>query len=216
VPSAALAFTVDMAPPVTTISNIAPAAKSSGAGVVVSGSTDANSQVTLWDGTTLVGTANADASGHWSIALASLSAAVHSLHATGVDSAGNAGSAGNVALFGTKGNDTLVATGAENILFGNGGNNSMTASAGADQFVFQAAFGHNNITGFDVNRDVLVFDRSTLPSSVTNDASLLAYMLSQSIEVKGTTMITSVDQGNIVLVGVAMDSLTAANFHILG
>jgi large repetitive protein len=216
VPSAALAFTVDTAPPVTTISNIAPAAKSSGAGVVVSGSTDANSEVTLWDGTTLVGTANADASGHWSIALASLSAAVHSLHATGVDSAGNAGSAGNVALFGTKGNDTLVATGAENILFGNGGNNSMTASAGADQFVFQAAFGHNNITGFDVNRDVLVFDRSTLPSSVTNDASLLAYMLSQSIEVKGTTMITSVDQGNIVLVGVAMDSLTAANFHILG
>jgi large repetitive protein len=214
--SAALAFKVDTTPPVTTISNIAPAAKSSGAGVVVSGSTDANSQVTLWDGNTIVGTANADASGHWTVALASLSAAVHSLHATGVDTAGNAGGAGNLALFGTKGNDTLVATGAENILFGNGGNNAMTASAGVDQFVFQAAFGHNNISGFDVSRDVLVFDRSLLPSSVTDDASLLAYMLSQSVEVKGTTMITSVDQGNIVLVGVAMDSLTAANFHILG
>jgi hypothetical protein len=53
------------------------------------GTAEANATVTLFDGTTIIGTGKANASGVWSIASSTLADGVHSITATATDLAGN-------------------------------------------------------------------------------------------------------------------------------
>ncbi|PWC73071.1 hypothetical protein TSH100_31455, partial [Azospirillum sp. TSH100] len=59
----------------------------------VSGTAEASSVVTLYDGTVVVGTGTADGSGVWSITSATLGSGDHTLTATAVDVAGNSSTA---------------------------------------------------------------------------------------------------------------------------
>ncbi|WP_156403689.1 Ig-like domain-containing protein, partial [Massilia sp. Root1485] len=66
---------------------------------VLEGNAAANDLVTLYDGTTVVGTTHADAHGHWSIAAQALGLGRHTLSVTDTDAAGNVSAAsGSFAL----------------------------------------------------------------------------------------------------------------------
>ena len=66
---------------------------------VLEGNAAANDLVTLYDGTTVVGTTHADADGHWSIAAQALGLGRHTLSVTDTDAAGNVSAAsGSFAL----------------------------------------------------------------------------------------------------------------------
>jgi large repetitive protein len=215
--SAALSFAVDTQAPVTCILDVFQPKGGPTTPLTVRGISEANGTITVFDGDhTVIGTTRADASGQWTLSTAQLTSVVHTLRSTGVDLAGNEGDAANVAIFGTAGKDALVSTGGATVLQGAGGNNDMTASTGADTFVFHAAFGHNTINSFDVNHDVLAFDRGMLPATVKTDADLMAYVLGQSTDHNGSAMLTAADQGIIVLVGVPIADLNVSDFHLLG
>ena len=57
--------------------------------VTLNGTAEANSTVTVFDGTTQLGTATANASGAWTYATAALPNGSHSFTATDTDAAGN-------------------------------------------------------------------------------------------------------------------------------
>ncbi|HVX77216.1 MAG TPA: Ig-like domain-containing protein [Bradyrhizobium sp.] len=57
--------------------------------VLLSGTAEANSSITVYDGTTVVGTATAGANGSWSLTTSALSSGSHALKATATDVAGN-------------------------------------------------------------------------------------------------------------------------------
>ena len=61
--------------------------------VTLNGTAEANSTVTVFDGTTQLGTATANGSGAWSYATAALPAGNHSFTAKDTDAAGNTGAA---------------------------------------------------------------------------------------------------------------------------
>ena len=61
------------------------------------GTAEANSTVTVFDGTTKIGTATADANGAWSYSTKALSVSSHSFTATATDVAGNTGTASSAA-----------------------------------------------------------------------------------------------------------------------
>jgi predicted secreted protein len=66
---------------------------------VLQGSAAANDLVTLYDGTTAVGTAHADANSHWSLAAQALGLGHHTLSVTDTDAAGNVSApSGSLAL----------------------------------------------------------------------------------------------------------------------
>jgi hypothetical protein len=63
---------------------------------VFTGTAEANSKVTLFDGTTAVGTSNASTSGAWSITSTTLAQGVHNITAKATDLSGNTGAASGV------------------------------------------------------------------------------------------------------------------------
>jgi large repetitive protein len=100
--SSALSITVDRAvpgaPSVPALSAASDSGTSSSDRVTktttptFTGTAEANSTVTLYDGATQIGTATADGSGNWSITSSTLSSGSHSIGATATDAAGNTGS----------------------------------------------------------------------------------------------------------------------------
>ena len=89
--SSALSVTVDtVAPAAPVISNNSVASTNV---VTLNGTAEANSTVTVFDGTTQLGTATANASGAWSYATAALPAGSHSFTAKDTDAAGNTSAA---------------------------------------------------------------------------------------------------------------------------
>lgn len=94
--SPSLAVTVDtVAPSAPAISSSATKAGQSSA-LVLNGSAEANSKVSVYDGKTLLGSATANGSGAWSFTTAALSAGTHQFTATSTDAAGNSGKASSV------------------------------------------------------------------------------------------------------------------------
>jgi autotransporter-associated beta strand protein/VCBS repeat-containing protein len=101
--SAALAITVDAsapaAPAAPTLAAASDSGSSSGDGITsnttptISGAAEAGSRVTLYDGTTEVGSATADGSGAWTISNLALTAGTHTLTARATDAAGNVSAA---------------------------------------------------------------------------------------------------------------------------
>src|SRR4051812_33296337 len=75
----------------------------------LSGTAEANSTVTVFDGAAQIGTASANASGNWTFTTANhLSNSVHTFKATATDAAGNTGPTSTSAILGTTGNDTIT------------------------------------------------------------------------------------------------------------
>ncbi len=95
------------------------------AGLVLNGSSEANSVVQVFDGTTLVGSTTTNASGTWSLTTGAMTNSLHSFTATATDLAGNTGSSAVVVQYGGSGNDTV----------------NIAATLQASNFVFDAANG---------------------------------------------------------------------------
>src|SRR5450631_1037659 len=94
----AMAVTIDTLAPVgPSITSFTPDTGTVGDGITdanvltVTGSTEANSKVKVYDGATLLGSATANGSGAWTYTTAALSNGGHSLTATATDAAGNTG-----------------------------------------------------------------------------------------------------------------------------
>jgi Ca2+-binding RTX toxin-like protein len=122
------------------------------------------------------------------------------------------GGNGNDTLQGGVGNDTLNGNAGNDMLHGGEGNDTMNGGAGTDTFAFAAAFGADNIVGFDANptggQDLL--DISALGIDAGSFAARVA------VADAGTdTLVTinGVDGGSILLVGVANHlAVTQADF----
>ena len=98
--SSAVTATIDTKPPDAPVITTSVPANYNGASVDVNGTAEANSAVTLYNGTTVVGTATTDSYGHWSVPHISLNAGVdYNFTATAADAAGNTGQPSSALIF---------------------------------------------------------------------------------------------------------------------
>ncbi|MBN9560166.1 MAG: Ig-like domain repeat protein [Alphaproteobacteria bacterium] len=87
--SVAVDYDLDTTPPLVTIAGTV--GLTNEVNQAVSGTAEALSTVTLWDGATTVGSATADEDGHWSTTVTLSGEGLHSLTASQTDAAGNTG-----------------------------------------------------------------------------------------------------------------------------
>ncbi|MEA2790189.1 MAG: large repetitive protein, partial [Acetobacteraceae bacterium] len=135
--SAALSVTIDTTPPVVphmtkvTIS-------------AISGSAEANSAISLFDGTAQIATGLTDAAGAWSTPLA-LTTGTHSLITRATDLAGNTTSSGALtAIIGTSGNDLFDTPGVVTMLGGTG-DDTYTVNSSLDVVTENAGEGSDTV-----------------------------------------------------------------------
>ncbi len=160
--SSAFALTVDTAAPaapvlVSVTDNVAPLTGTIAAGgatndatPTLTGTAEANSTISIFDGTTLLGTTTADASGNWTFTpTTALTDGSHSLTATATDAAGNVSSA----IIGTVTDDAAPITGT--VAAGGSTNDTTPTLAGTAE----------------ANSTISIFDGTTLLGTTTADAS---------------------------------------------
>ncbi len=112
------------------------------------------------------------------------------------------GGAGNDTLAGGAGNDTVFGGAGDDTIHDGFGNDSMIGGAGADRFVFDPISGHSGrdrIADFDVAQDRLVFTE-------WEPGRLMRITAHE----EGTRVAWSI--GSVLLEGVAIETLTEANF----
>ena len=165
------------------------------------GSSEANSSVSIGDGSTgtMLGQTTASSTGAWSMTVETPLNATHSLSLTATDSAGHTEFANVVA--GTKGNDTITASAANETLFGNGG---------SDTFVFGSSFGKQVIADFQTttsNHDVIQFNQDVFRD--------LAAVLDHAAQVGSDVVITADAHDTVTLHNVLLASLQHNDFHFV-
>jgi hypothetical protein len=165
----------------------------------IKGTADANSQIKLYDGTSLLGSVNAGADGTWSFSTAQLSNAVHTFKAQEVDSTGHvvATSSGN-AVLGSSGNSTLTSTTGNDVLVGQGH---------SDTFVFAPNFGNDTVKGFTAGgsgHDTIQFSQSVFDS--------FASVLSHASQV-GHDVVISTGDDTLTLKNTKLGALNSHDFH---
>src|SRR6266702_4290271 len=98
--TSAVTATIDTRPPDAPVITTTVPANYSGSSIDVTGTAEANSQVTLYNGTSIVGTTTADSAGHWNVSHISLNAGIdYNFTATAADAAGNTGHASDALIF---------------------------------------------------------------------------------------------------------------------
>jgi VCBS repeat-containing protein len=117
------------------------------------------------------------------------------------------GANGKNALDGSTGHDVLVGGGGADVLIGGNGN-TLTGGLGPDTFVFRSNFGTNVITDFNMNNDVIQFDRSLFAS--TSD------VFSHATNTPSSAMITDNHGDSVTLLGVTLAQLQGhqGDFHL--
>ncbi len=124
----------------------------------IKGTGQANAVVTIKEGSTVLGTTTADATGAWSYTPTGLADGAHTLTATQTDLAGNTGTAtlsftldsslAATALYGTQGNDILTGTIiGHNVIYGLGGNDTISVSYDSATTELYGGDGDDIITG---------------------------------------------------------------------
>ncbi len=207
--TASLTFTFDTTAPTTTIADIVQKTANNVSTTTISGTSEAGSLVTLYEGNHVLGTATVANTGQWSISLNSLSNTVHNFTAAATDLAGNNGTHSQVAIFGSTGSDNIVGVAAGDIIVSSGGADKLTAGSGNDTFIFNPGFGKDTVSKFDLNHDVLAFDH-TLFASVAN-------VLSHAQNINGNAVITFDSGDTVTLVGIKTAHLLAHqnDIHII-
>jgi Ca2+-binding RTX toxin-like protein len=166
----------------------------------ITGTADANSQIKLYDGTSLLGAVKAGADGTWSLTTAQLSNAVHTFKAQEVDSTGHvvATSSGNAVLSSSSGHSTLTSTTGNDILVGQGH---------SDTFVFAPNFGHDVIKNFvasGTGHDTIQFSKTEFDS--------FASVLSHASQV-GQDVVISSGNDTLKLLNTKLSALNSHDFH---
>src|SRR4029453_19326120 len=110
----------------------------------LSGTSEANSAVSIFDGTKPIGTVTTAANGTWSLQTAKVTGmGIHNYTETSIDVAGNTGSsAGHTYFAQSAGKQTLQGTTGDGGLIA-GQNFTLNGGAGSDTFVFNPGFGKN-------------------------------------------------------------------------
>ena len=206
--SSALAFAVDTVAPVTSLVDISQSGTKKSSVSVISGISERLSTVTLYDGTEALGTATADNTGHWAIAINNLSDAVHTFTATAIDPAGNLGAASQPAFFGSSKADNISGVAGGDLIEGSGGADKLTGGPGPDIFLYHPNFRKDTIAGFDLANDVLAFDQNLFPS--------VADVLNHTADVKGNAVITYDGADTVTLLGITTAQLAEHNIALLG
>lgn len=164
----------------------------------VSGISETNSIVTVFDGTKLIGTVTAASDGTWSLQANVTGNGTHSFTESATDLAGNIGTSQGITLFsqtpkqlqGGSGNDVLIG----------GPNDKLTGGGGTDTFVFNPKLGNETITDFNVTQDVIAFAQSLFPNGV-------AQVLSQAHDSKAGAVIVVDANDAVTLTGVSVAQL---------
>ena len=125
----------------------------------LSGTAEANSSVSVFDGTNLVGTVSAAADGTWSLQANVKGNVVHSFTETSIDLAGNSVSSAGVTLYTPAANKVLTGGNGNDVLIGRP-NDTLTGGPGADTLVFNPSFGKETVKDYNVNQDVLAFNHT--------------------------------------------------------
>ena len=163
------------------------------------GTSEANSTVAVYDTATdkCLGQVTANASGNWSLVVTGLPLnCAHGFTAIAHDQLGNIG--GAACVYGTKGDDTLMSTLADEIFTGNGGH---------DTFVFSGDFGNDTVKDFQKSTDTVQLDHNVFGD--------FAGVMSHASQV-GSDVVISVDANNSVsLHSTLLSQLTANNFHLV-
>jgi Ca2+-binding RTX toxin-like protein len=115
------------------------AAQSNGQ-VTLTGSTGgAGDTVSIYDGTTLLGIANADNGGHFTFSTTASSSTVHSYSANAADLAGHNGYSAGLFKLGSTAGDSLAGSSGGDVLQGGGGADTLTGGARRRPLVYKAA-----------------------------------------------------------------------------
>jgi len=168
----------------------------------LSGTSVANSTVSVSDGTKLLGTVNADSSGHWSLQ-ANISSGVHQFTETATDLAGNTGNSAGVTVYSPGGNNTLTGGSGNDSLIA-GKNDTLIGGAGNDTFVFNPGFGKEQVADF-TNQDQLAFDHTLF----THDTA--AQVLSQMHDSHAGAVLVVDAHDTVTFTGVTVAQLQAAH-----
>lgn len=100
--------------------------------VALSGTSEANSIVSVFDNGSLLGTATAGIDGAWSFTTGRESNIIHAFSLAATDAAGNVGSSTRPAILGTSGSETLSGTSGDDVINAAGGNDIVNAGSGND------------------------------------------------------------------------------------
>jgi Bacterial Ig-like domain/RTX calcium-binding nonapeptide repeat (4 copies) len=166
--TASLAFNLDTVAPVPTITG---ETLKNGKLTLTGTTMEANDKISIYDGSTLIGTTTTDSNGGFNFATGNLSRKVHVFTVTATDLAGNVGQGSNDVILGTSSSETLTGSSGNDIIIGNGGNDTFIGGAGADtliagggrdSFVFRAISdatpaSYDTILNFDARNDVINF-----------------------------------------------------------
>jgi hypothetical protein len=125
----------------------------------LTGVSEANSKVSVYDGAKLIGTVTADGSGNWTLQTNINDSSVHNFTEKSTDLAGNTGASAGVTLYSLGTNKTLAGGTGNDYLIA-GPKDTLTGGAGNDTFVFNANFGNDVVKDFDVNHDNLALSHT--------------------------------------------------------
>ena len=173
----------------------------------LSGTAEANSNVSIFDGTHLLGTVASASDGTWSLQT-KLGHGIHSFTETSTDLAGNTVSSSGVTLYASNAHQLLQGGSGNDVLIGHR-NDMLTGGAGADTFVFNPKLGKETITDFNASQDVLSFDHTLFAEASASQ------VLSQMHDGRAGAVIVIDHADTITLTGVHVADLQShlSDFH---
>jgi len=183
-----LTFTYKTAPKVTiALANDTSGGNDITANDALTGTADANATVKISEGSTVLGTTTANASGVWSFTPTGLAAGLQTITASETDAAKLTGSS---SLTFTLAKVSVTAS---------------TSLSSADTFLFPPNFGNETINNFNVKNDVIDLPRSEFADFAAVQADLHAV---------GNSVVLTLDAtDSITLTHLQIQSLHAQNFH---
>jgi hypothetical protein len=167
----------------------------------IKGTADAYSQIKLYDGTLLLGTATASANGTWSVTKSHLHNTLHTITAQELDSSGHVVETSSGAVILAASNTSMFkGTGGDDFMYSNSSNLN-------DTFVFVSNFGHSTIQGFTAagsGHDTVQFSKSVFDS--------FASVLSHASQV-GQDVVISSGSDTLKLLNTKLSALNSQDFH---
>jgi hypothetical protein len=195
-----LALQIDTTPPTPFMSDVVK--NSNNNLTTLSGMSEADSKVSVFDGAKPLGTVTADSSGDWSLQ-ANISGGTHQFTETATDLAGNTGASAGATVYAPGGNKTLTGGSGNDFLIG-GNNDTLIGGAGNDTFVFNQGFGKETVADFNPNQDHLAFNHALFTQYTA------AQVLSQAHDTSAGAVILVDPHDTVTLTGVTVAQLQAA------
>jgi Ca2+-binding RTX toxin-like protein len=169
----------------------------------LSGTAEANSSVSIFDGGKSIGDVTAAADGTWSFQTNVTGSGVHSYTETSIDGSGITATSTGVTLYSPSGNQTLQGGSGNDVLIG-APQDTLMGNGGNDTFVFNQNLGKETVADFNPNQDQLAFSHALF----THDT--VAQVLSQTHDSSAGAVIVVDPHDTVTLIGVTVAQLQAA------